>query len=199
MKLLYSHTSPYARKVRILILEKRLQDRVDLISIDSLAQNWEDTVPNPLGKIPALVLDDKSILFDSPVICEYLDLFGDSSSMFTDDPVKRIKLLSAQALGDGILDAAFSIVMERNRLATQQSDYWLNRWETVINRALEAMALELKDTNDNLDIGKISFISALGYLDFRLPNIQFRTKQPILSKWWCELSERESVRLTSPD
>ena len=198
MKLYYSATSPYARKVRVLIMEQGLKEAVELVRADPMAENAATRIGNPLSKIPALELDDGTYLFDSPVICEYLDHQASGEPLLPVDGARRWSVLKAQALGDGILDAALSLVMESRRPEEQQSDFWQARWTSAIHRGVDDIAEDIRANGDSFDLGRITYACTLGYLDFRLPDLDWRAPHPGLAGWFTEISRRESFVLTVP-
>lgn len=136
MKLFYSPTSPYARKCRALAIEKGIEGRLEIITASPMSNPPELQAANPLGKVPALVLADGSCIVDSPVICAYLDSLGDTPRLIPADPAARFDALTREALADGIMDAAFAIVMERKRPEPQRSAEWLLRWTSAIRRSV---------------------------------------------------------------
>ncbi|WP_310427717.1 glutathione S-transferase N-terminal domain-containing protein [Chamaesiphon sp. VAR_48_metabat_135_sub] len=214
MKLYYSVTSPYARKVLVLIQEKGLGDRVDLTLCNPFADVEKLQRVNPLRKIPVLILDDGSSLYDSPVICEYLDSLGgvprlralqvDSLQENRDIPmipttgIDRFNVLRQQAIADGIMDAAIAIVMETRRTDAEQSTAWINRWATAINASLDVLETEIQNSDDNIDVGKITIGCALGYLDFRLSDLHWRNERGYLTKWFDRFVTRKSMKQTVP-
>jgi glutathione S-transferase len=198
MKLYYSATSPYARKVRVLIIEQGLQEAVELVRADPMAENAASKIGNPLSKIPALRLDDGTVLFDSPVICEYLDQQAEDDPLLPSDGADRWAVLTAQALGDGILDAALSLVMESRRPETERSAYWQDRWTAAIHRGVDEIAEDVARDRESFDLGRITYACALGYLNFRLPDLDWRGPHPRLLAWFEDTSARESFILTAP-
>jgi glutathione S-transferase len=195
MQLFYSAGSPFARKVRVLARERRLTD-----SLQESVLSPHDNAPellstNPLGKVPALRTRDW-VLFDSPVICEYLDTLGDEPRLVPPDGPARIVALRDQALADGLMDAAVATILELRRPETMQSAHWLRRWRTVIERAVAAVAEYPFPAR--FDIGAISIACALAYLDFRFPDIAWRTTQPSLAAWLDDVSMRDSMLATRP-
>ncbi|MEQ3649963.1 glutathione S-transferase N-terminal domain-containing protein [Hyphomonas sp.] len=198
MKLYYSATSPYARKVRVLIIEHGLQDAVSLERSDPMAENAATRIGNPLSKIPALELEDGTHLFDSPVICEYLDHEAAGEALLPKDGEHRWAVLRAQALGDGILDAALSLVMESRRPETERSAFWQDRWTAAIHRGVDEIAGDVASDRKAFDLGRVTYACALGYLDFRLPDLDWRGPHPNLVTWYDEISGRESFVLTTP-
>lgn len=191
MKLFYSPTSPYARKVRVVLLEHGLQDRVELIVVSPLEAGAERVIPNPLGKIPALELDDGSPLYDSPVICQYLLALAG----FAPPDWQALRL---QALGNGVIDAAYNTAMERRRPQSQQSSLWLARWDAAIRRSLLAMEEEVGLLGPEFGLTAISWACALGYLDFRMGDLSWRENIPQLAEWYDAAATRLSLQATEP-
>ena len=148
MKLYCSHTSPYARKVRILVHEKGAAARVNEETVAALEDPAALHEANPLGKVPALVMDDGTSWFDSPVICELLDTALDGPALIPSSAAERLRVLRQQAIADGIMDAAVSIIFERNRKDAEQSEIWLGRWERAILRSLALLEAEVTDLKE---------------------------------------------------
>ena len=136
MKLFYSPASPYARKCRVVAIEKGMGDRVELITASPMANPADLLAANPLGKIPALLLADGRPIFDSPVICHYLDSLSDTPRLIPSAPEARLDTLMREALGDGIMDAALPMVQEGRRPEAQRSPDWLERWAAAIRRSV---------------------------------------------------------------
>ena len=196
MKLIYSLTSPYARKVRILLLEKGIDATVEHVVASPLAEPEKVIPANPLGKIPVL-LTNAGALYDSPVICEYLDGL-EGQPLLPVSGADRWAVLRVQALADGIMDAAFSLVMEQLRPETERSGAWRERWRSAILRATVDAHRDFPRLEDRFDLGQIAMAAALGYLAFRLPDIDWQTDVPSLAMWWDEASQRASVLATRP-
>ena len=197
MQLFYSPTSPYARKVRIAMLERGLDAGVEVVSVSPF-ENPVLAAANPLSKIPALVLDDGQALYDSPVICEYLDSLGGAPRLIPGDGDARWATLRLQALADGVLDAAFSMVMERRRPEPEQSQEWLGRWQASILRAIAAADLEPATLTGTLNLGQVTLACALGYLDFRHATIGWQGVAPGLVGWFEDWKSRPSFAATTP-
>ena len=212
MTLFYTPASPYARKVRIVAREKNLAGSINDVLVN-LADAPELIRTNPLGKIPALVRVDGFALYDSPIICAFLDSIGndnlnidslglhsaDSSAPLT--PVEgdaRWLVLRAEALADGLLDAAVAAVMEGRRPAQEQSATFVKRQHEKTVRAIDEMEKQLPLLPSTFNLGHIAFISALGYLDFRIPELAWRNGAPQLAEWFATADERESARATRP-
>lgn len=198
MQLLYSQTSPYARKVRAVIEEKQLQTAVELSLANPLQSPAELLRSNPLSKVPALICDDGVALYDSQVICEYLDDLGDQPRLIPATGAARWTVLRQHALANGLLDAAVAIVFERNRADAEQSTLWLSRWQHAIERSLSVMADDIVADPTAVNLATLSFAVALGYLDFRHPDIDWRAQQPPLAEWYAVFSQRPSLQNTQP-
>ena len=200
MKLIGSHTSPFARKVRIVLAEKKME--YDFV-IDS---PWlEDSkVPNinPLGKIPVLVLDDETALFDSRVIVEYIDSVTPNNKLFPAPNRERIEVKRWEAVADGVCDAAASAVLEAKRPKKEQSAAWIVRQREKVTRGLEFMADHLGEKpfcmGTHFSLADIAVGTALGYLAFRFPDINWQESHPNLGKLYAKLMLRPSLADTIP-
>ncbi len=201
MKLIGSLTSPYVRKVRIVVLEKR----IDLEFSVDIPWNPDSKVPdsNPLGKVPVLILDDGSTLFDSRVIVEYLDTVTPVSRLIPEGNRQRIAVKRWEALADGVTDAAALIYLERTKRAPeQQSQEWIARQEQKVMRGLAAMAEDLSEkkwcTGGLNKLFYVALACTLGFLDFRFPEIQWRDAHPNLAKLSDRLNESPTFKDTAP-
>ncbi|PKO87403.1 MAG: glutathione S-transferase [Betaproteobacteria bacterium HGW-Betaproteobacteria-12] len=200
MKLIGSHSSPYTRKARIVLAEKKIE--VEFV-IDS---PWlpESTVPNinPLGKIPVLVLDDETPLFDSRVIVEYIDNVTPNNKLFPAPNRERIEVKRWEALADGVCDAAVSALLESRRPKSQKNNDWITRQLDKVTRSLEFMSEELGDKpfcmGTHLSMADIAVGTALGYLSFRFPDIAWQESHPNLDKLNSKLLQRPSFADTVP-
>lgn len=201
MKLIGSLTSPFVRKVRIVLAEKHL----DYDFVVDVPWAAETQVPsfNPLGKVPVLILDDGASLYDSRVIVEYLDTVTPVSRLIPEGNRQRISVKRWEALADGIVDAAALIFIERTqRTPEQQSANWIVRQEQKMFRGLEAMSEELGEkkwcTGDLMNLADIATGCALGYLDFRFSEIKWREAHPNLAKLADRLNGLEPFKDTAP-
>ncbi|MBU1237588.1 MAG: glutathione S-transferase [Gammaproteobacteria bacterium] len=200
MKLLGSLTSPYARKARVVLAEKK----IDFEWIVDSPNSPDSQVPryNPLARIPVLVLDDDTALFDSPVIVEYLDNLAPNNKLFPQPNRERAEIKRWEALADGILDAAVGCRMEQMRPAGERSESWMRRERGVIAAALEVMSRELGDQpwcmGTPFTFADIAVGCALGYLNFRFPDIDWRGAHPNLGKLHEKLMLRTSFAETVP-
>ena len=199
MRLLFSPTSPYVRKVRVTALEKGLADRITLQPADVFGDVSAVAPLNPLRKVPTLVLADGETLYDSPVICEYLDSLVEAPRLIPAAGAARWRVLRTQALADGIKDAAFATVMEGRRAEAQRSDEWVQRWGEAIARGVAALAGESAGwSGETFDLGQIAAACALGYLDFRLPQLKWRDGHGALADWYAAAAQRPSLVETAP-
>lgn len=198
MRLLFSPTSPYARKVRVVITEKGLEDRVTEVPTNPMEPDADLVARNPLHKVPALVLDDGASLYDSRVICEYLDFLTPGPRLLPDSGDARWQALRRQALADGILDAALATVMELRRPEGERSAMWLDRWRHAITRGVAVAEGDLDALSGDLDMSQIAVASALDYLDFRLPDIAWQDSHGALAAWLRDRLARPAFRRTDP-
>ena len=194
MKLLSSPTSPYVRKVRIVMIEKKLDYQSENANVwdpDTRIQEH-----NPLGKVPCLVTDDGSALFDSRVIVEYLDTLSPVGSLIPKSGRERAAVKCWEALADGTLDACIVIVKELQRPSAQQSPEWIERQYGKIDAALSAMELSLGEQSFCMGISytlaDIAVGCVLGYLDLRFTHIDWRSSHPNLARLDKKLTLRQS-------
>ena len=201
LKLFYSDRSPYVRKVMVTLHEVNLFENVEIVSVRTNPLGVvEDLVDvSPLGKIPTLVLPDGTTIFDSRVICSYLNYIGKSDLYLAKENLKW-SIKTAEANFDGILDAALLMVYEhRYRQDRYQSAEWLENLWKKIERTLDFYNnSSSKILSGSLNMGQISLGCALGYLDYRHNNRNWRAKNQYLRDWFAEFSERLSMRNTIP-
>ena len=196
MKLIGTVTSPYTRKVRVALSEKRLE--CEFVVDAPNTPNSTVAKFNPLGKIPVLVLDDESALFDSRVIVEYLDTASPGNRLIPEEKRPRIQVRRWEALADGCTDAAVAIYVEKRRAAGTQSEEWLARQQGKIDRALQVMADDLAAKSwcagDFFTLADIAVGCCLGFLDLRLPDVPWRRNHPNLARLAEKLAQRQSFR-----
>lgn len=197
MKLIGSHTSPYVRKARLVLLEKHIPHEY-LIDPPSEPGSQVSRF-NPLGRIPALVLDDGECVFDSVVIAEYADSLNDTPVLIPrHDVVARMRVRRWEALADGIMDSAIVVRMESIRPAEKQDAPTLTLHNDNIMRALAYVADQLGKRDwvagDAISLGDLALVSALIYLDLRQPDRDWRKAHPNLAHWFEKMSGRPSVR-----
>ena len=200
MKLIAASASPYSRKVRIVLAEKKIEYAFVIDSPSDPATRVPEY--NPLGKIPVLVLEDDTTLFDSRVIVEYLDNASPVGRLIPDDTRARIQVRRWEALADGCTDAVNAVVVEKRRAADRQSPEWIARQCGKIERAVKMMSDDLGNrawcSGDHYNLSDIAVGCALGYLDFRMPDVQWRKDFPNLVKLADKLNKRPSFRDTAP-
>jgi len=200
MRLWQNPASPFARKVRIVVREAGLLARTEEISVavSPVNPNADLAAQNPLVKIPALQTDDGKVLYDSSVICEYLDSLHSGERIIPSDAT-RWDALRLQSLCDGILDAA---VLCRYETFVRPEPYRWNDWIkgqfTKINNGLDVLAAEAPAWGDRFGIGQIGVACVCGYLDFRFADENWRGSRPRLAQWYEGVKSRASIAATMP-
>ena len=201
MKLIGSNLSPYVRKVRLVLLEKNVSHEW----IIDPPREVGTKVPtfNPLGRIPALVLDDGMCVFDSPVIAEYIDSLNDERVLIPREPYSRMKIKRWEALADGLMDSAVLVRGERLRPVDKQDPAVIIRYNEAISRSLKFAADELANNEwcefGQLTLADLALVSALIYIDLRQPERLWRNEYPNLADFFTRLSARECVKVSLAD
>jgi glutathione S-transferase len=197
MKLLGTHTSPYVRKARLVLLEKNIPHTY-LIDIPT---NPGSMVPrvNPLGRIPALILDDETCVYDSSVIAEYVDTLNDTPKLIPrHDVMARMRVKRWEALADGIMDSAIMVRNERTRPADKQEADIITQHSVAVSRALAHAASQLGKQEwcegQTLTLADLALASAIVYLDLRMPELGWRAQHGDLGTWFARMSDRPSMR-----
>lgn len=202
MKLIGSLTSPYVRKVRVVMAEKKLEAQLlleDVWGSEAILKS------NPLGKVPCLVLDGGEAIFDSRVIVEYLDTLSPVGKLIPPPGRERTEVRTWEALADGILDASILARLEATwggRSAEQRSQAWIDRQMSRVHAGVKAMGAGLGErpfcTGNQLTLADIAVGCTLGYLDFRFPQIDWRSEHANLAKLYDKLAARPSFVDTAP-
>jgi glutathione S-transferase len=202
MKLIGALTSPYVRKVRVVMAEKKLDFQLvleDVWNSDAILE------ANPLGKVPCLVMEGGESIFDSRVIVEYLDTLSPVGKLIPPSGRERAEVRSWEALADGIQDAAILARLEatwKGRTAEQRSQAWIDRQLSRVDSGVAAMARLLGEktwcNGNHFSLADIATGCALGYLDFRFPQIDWRERHPNLAKLSTKLQARASFSDTAP-
>ncbi len=192
MKLLYTKRSPYARKVRVIAFEKDIA--LDLVDEDLQKKSQRLLSANPLGKVPTLVLDNGTTVFDSPVICQYLDGLQDKPMMIPREAIERIEVLKWEAFADDLTAAAINLYMEKVRHPHDFHKDFTAALEANIRLAYGYIEKNLPKLK-NFNLAPIAVASAIGYIHFRLPHLK---GQGALSQWFEEISKRPSMAQTMP-
>lgn len=202
MKLLFAPTSPYVRKVMVCAHLTGQVDKIDLL--DSAAhpvrRDPRIAAHNPLAKVPTLILENGKALYDSRVICEYLASLGESAQLFPADGPERWAALTQQALGDGLLDAA---LLARYELTARPDDMQWPAWREALLTKVAACLAEIDANAGDLQtaqpgIGEITIGCALGYLDFRFPELDWRTQYPQAARWNEVFQSLPAMQATRP-
>lgn len=200
MKLIGSPTSPYVRKTRIVLAEKKFE--YEFIVDSPWSPDTGVQKLNPLGKVPVLVLDDDSTLFDSRVIAEYLDNVTPNNRLIPAPNRERIQIKRWEALADGVCDAAASAFLEAKRTPEKRSDEWIDRQRGKIAASLAVMSQELGENSwyhgTGMTLADIAVGCALGYLAFRFPDISWRKDYPNLTRLYDKMMLRPSFAETVP-
>ncbi len=203
MKLIGSLTSPFVRKVRVVLAEKKLDYKFDVE--DVWAADTRIGEANPLGKVPCLVMEGGEAIFDSRVIVEYVDTLSPVGKLIPLSGRERVEVKTWEALGDGLLEAAILARMEQTwggRTAEQRSQAWIDRQLSKVHASLKAMSQGLGDrpwcTGNHHSLADIAVGCALGYLDFRFADIAWRDDHPNLAKLYEKISQRPGFLDTAP-
>ncbi len=203
MKLIGAITSPYVRKVRIVMAEKKLD--YQFVTEDVWSADTQIATSNPLGKVPCLVMEGGEAVFDSRVIVEYLDTLSPVGKLIPPSGRERAELKTWEALAAGVLDAAILARLEATwpgRTAEQRSQAWIDRQMEKIQAALKSLGLGLGDkpfcSGVHFSLSDVATGCALGYLDFRFPEIDWRKDHPNLQKLSAKLALRQSFVDTAP-
>jgi len=201
MKLIGSLASPYVRKVRVVLAEKKLDYQFELENV--WAADTTIGALNPLGKVPCLVMEDGSAMIDSRVMAEYLDTLTPVCKLLPPNGRDRADVKCWEALADGLLDAAILVRLERTQRAPElQSDAWIARQMRKVQLSLKSMSEQLGDSaycvGTHYSLGDVAVGCALGWLLFRFPEITWRDEYPNLARLYDKLSERQSFKDTVP-
>jgi glutathione S-transferase len=200
MKIYHSPLSPYVRKCMVVALELGLAGRIEIIpgAANPITRDKNIVAKNPLGKVPTLVTDDGVSLYDSRVICEYLNELG-QGKFIPASGAARWQVLTDQALGDGILDAAL-LARYENAMRPEALRWteWTNGQLEKVHSGLAQIESQAAHWGDAFDLGKITLGCALGYLDFRFPTLDWRTQYPQAATWFAKFNARASMQATIP-
>lgn len=200
MKLLYTPNSPYARKVRIVAIEKHIDLALEEVVLG--APDSPVTQYNPLGKVPVLILDDNVGLYDSRVIVEYLDARTPVTKLMPNEHSLRIAVIRWEALADGICDAAVAIILEQRKPIEQQSPAFIEKQMAKVENGLEVLNKDISKkkwcVNETFSLADIALGCMLGYVDLRLKHLNWQDKYQNLVKHYTILSKRPSFKETAP-
>jgi glutathione S-transferase len=200
VKLFYSPASPYVRKCMVVALEVGLADRIETLpsAVSPIKRDPTVVARNPLGKVPTLTTDDGQVLYDSRVICEYLNDLGRGTLVPASGPA-RWRVQTEQALGDGILDAA--LLMRYEAAMRPEALRWAE-WSAgqleKVHSGLAEIEANAASYGDTFDLGKITLACMLGYLDFRFASLDWRAGYPGVAAWHARIDARASMAATRP-
>ena len=198
MELKYSPLSPYVRKVTVTAHELGIADRITLTRVDARGDPASIAPFNPLGKIPALLTDDGRVLYDSPVICEYLDAEFGGHALLPAAGAQRWAILTRMALADGMIDAAILVRHERAREEAKRSQEWIDWQLRKVFSALDHLEAVVGAIGQRPDLGDIATSCALGYMPLRVDELAGLPRWPKLRDWHERIAQRESLRRTAP-
>jgi glutathione S-transferase len=197
MKLHYSAGSPFVRKVVACAIARGIDNRIALVPIDPHVSPAGLLKDNPLSKVPCLVLEDGTAVYDSPVICEYLDAVGEANGLFPSSGTPRwVRISVMHALADGIMDASVARRMNFGKPMDETRAAYVARQKAAVTRGLAK--LESDPPQGLTDIGAIAVACALGYLDFRFADEPWRPAHPNLASWFAEVSKLPQLARTAP-
>ncbi len=201
MQLRYSPTSPFVRKVTITAIETGLDDKIERVATDPWSAETDLRTSNPLSKIPCLVTDDGMVLYDSPVICEYLDSLNSGPKLIPESGKERFETLKLAANADGMIDAGVLLLVETMRRPEElRWDWWIERQSTTLLKAMDVLDAVADDmaTDGPITIAEVATGAGLGWIDLRFPDLGWRTDRPALADWFEKISERPSFQATEP-
>lgn len=198
MELRFGRVSPFVRKVLVVAHELGIVDRIRLVPTDPRDSPGQIVPLNPLGKIPTLITDSGAILYDSPVICEFLDAEFGGHRFLPAAGQRRWEVMTLAALADGVMDAAILVRHERARPAEGQSADWTDWQLGKVNAGLDRLETMAATFGGELDMGQIGAACALGYLAVRLDDFRSLAKWPRLKAWFASVEDRPSFRNTVP-
>lgn len=198
MKLFWSSRSPFVRKVMVSVHEIGIADRVEKLRVVVSANNPNADVMaiNPLNKIPTLILDDGSAIYDSRVICEYLDQTVGKKTLFPAESAQRWQALRRQAIGDGLMEVIVLLLGERARPEALRSEPHLSTHQLKIKTTLDQLEREAPPPKNTVDIGDIAIACGLSHLDFRLAADNWRQGRDKLAAWHASVAARPSMKAT---
>lgn len=198
MRLYTSTGSPFARKCRVVRLEKGLEAAVEEVTAIFPYKDEAYLRVNPIGQVPALELDDGVVFTDSPLICAYLDEIGQGPKLIPASGEAHWRVRRLETLADAIMESTVKQVLESRRPETERSATWTGYWRDGMNKALDLAETQVPDGDGPLDMGKIALASAGLYFAFRMPDLEWRASRPKLSAFCDAMDEHPSFAATRP-
>lgn len=198
MRLFLSPTSPFAREVKVALAEKGLLDATEQVFVDPWTSPSELLAVNPLSQVPVLVLDDGHILTNSTTILQWLEIAHPAPPLLPDNPADSAGVLAVAALAHCLIESVVYVVIEGRKPAAQQSEKMLSRRREGINRVLDALEQKFAASQDAFMLDSLHVACALEYVDLRLPDFDWRSRCPRLSRWLEWASVRPSLKQSAP-
>jgi glutathione S-transferase len=198
MRLYISAGSPFARKCRVVRLEKGLQGQIEEVLAVFPYKDADFMAINPIGQVPALVRGDGVAFIDSPVICAYLDALGEGEKLLPAEGEDHWRVRRMEVLGDAIMETTVKQVMENRRPDGERSPQWTGYWREGMDKALDQAEREAPDASGPLDLGKVSLACAGLYLGFRFPDLDWRSTRPRFAAFCHAMDARPSFAETRP-
>lgn len=198
MKLWYSTTSPFVRKVRMAALELGLMEDIELVAAGPLGPTGAIAETNPIGKIPALITSENDVIYDSSVICQYLDALSGGGKILPSGVTERVHTLTLEATADGTMDAGVLRVMESRRPEDERSPAWIEKQVTVCRNGLDRLESQADQWGDACTVGQIATCCLLAWFEFRPIEPDWRDGRPALADWYAGFSARPSAQATEP-
>ncbi len=198
MRLIGSPTSPFVRKVRVLLIEKGFDD-IEVENVNAFEDPKELIAHNPLSRVPVMVLTKGVALYDSKLIVDYIESNMQGPKFVPEAGASRWFVLQAEAHADTMIDVAIRSMLERKRPVEKQMKEKIVRDEIAVARGVGAAAKMIKGMDAKLNLGHIAIACAMAYVDFRLPHLKWRDRHPELSAWYQEMRLRASMQATAPE
>lgn len=198
MQLYISLTSPFARKVRVAVIEKQLEDRIENVVLDPWSSPDALIALNPLSQVPTLVTDDGVVVGNSDTVLDVLEHTFPEPALLPAANDTRTRALAVAALAHGMIEATVQIVIERRKPVQQQGEAIVERRLEAIGRTLDVLPERFDAATDRFHLDGVGVACALSYLDLRLPDLDWRSRQPALAKWHAWAAERPSMKATAP-
>jgi glutathione S-transferase len=198
MKLLTTLRSPFGRKVKIMAIEKGLENSLEII-VENLQEKSDLLVKsNPLTQVPTLILDNGECIFDSPVVAEYIDSLNDSPKLIPTNFNERINVLKVSAIADGMTEQAIAVFFENAKAENLRDQAKIKKAHGILENCFKYLEAEKSLTSEKLNMAQIAVASALGYINFRLADLGWQAKYPNVAKFFEEFSKRDSMKKTEP-
>ena len=198
MRLIGSPTSPFVRKVRVLLIEKGFDD-IEVENVNAFEDPKELIAHNPMSRVPVMVLRNGVAFYDSKLIVDYIETTMQGPKFIPDAGASRWFVLQAQAHADTMIDVAIRAMLERKRPADKQMKEKITRDEFAVARGIGAAAKIVKGMDAQINLGHIAIACAMGYIDFRMPHLKWRDHHLELSAWYQEMRLRASMQATAPE